>query len=671
MSNRRTVFKGWLKRFRWLPLVAAGALVSLLLPIPGAAQNRVVPEGIGTRSGGACATGTTTAVVLLAAAAAPTVAPLGTAGTTTWSYEIVASNANGDAIPSPAGTTALGNATLSATNYNHITWAPVVNATSYKVLRTAAGGSPVTVGVLGSLVATAFDDQGAVATAYVANTANPVAFPATSSFVLTATTGYITTPDGNSIFMWGYANGNGAFQYPGPILCVNEADNVTITLKNSLPVASSLVFPGLTKVKVDGQLMSLNVGAPDNSFAKPAASGSAVTYTFPAGNPGTYLYESGSNPELQTRMGLVGALVVRPIQLPSQFNAWVQGTSPNNPCASDPTLSDTLPNGAGAQIKSRVLSGELGVGFVYNNCSSAFNTATEYMHLLTEIDPHMHHAIELATCQSLLQASTSGGTVATDATGLMTWTPAGATAPSMTCTPAADPTYDMTTYLPRYFMINGRSFPDTITPNNSSSIPSQPYGALVHVMPHSLDVAATHSVAHPDDFNPLPATVRFLNGGPVNYPFHPHSNHDQSIGVDGRMLINDLGTTPVSTSIDRFGYVVAPGQTSEALFSWTDAQKWDPATNPVGVPIPGAQNRADGAYWSGSPYLGVKLPLLNGITQWNQCGEYYHFAHSHDLVHVTNYGSPGGGMLTLIRVDPPPSLQTRYQTSCDGGPGWN
>jgi len=184
-------------------------------------------------------------------------------------------------------------------------------------------------------------------------------------------------------------------------------------------------------------------------------------------------------------------------------------------------------------------------------------------------------------------------------------------------------------------MINGRSFPDTITPNFSSSIPTQPYGALVHVLPHSTAVTAGHSAAHPDDFNPLPATVRFLNGGPVNYPFHPHSNHDQSIGIDGRMLINDLGALPVNTSIDRFGYVVAPGQTSEALFSWTDAQKWDPQTNPIGVVQPGATNRADGPYWSGSPYLGQILPLLNGITQWNQCGEYYHFAHSHALFQVT------------------------------------
>ena len=36
------------------------------------------------------------------------------------------------------------------------------------------------------------------------------------------------------------------------------------------------------------------------------------TYTFVAATPGTYLYHSGTNPELQVEMGLVGALIVRP-----------------------------------------------------------------------------------------------------------------------------------------------------------------------------------------------------------------------------------------------------------------------------------------------------------------------------------------------------------------------
>ena len=65
--------------------------------------------------------------------------------------------------------------------------------------------------------------------------------------MLATQVGYITVPDGNSIFMWGYGIGNQGFQYPGPVLCVNEGDSVTITLKNTLPVASSIIFPASPK----------------------------------------------------------------------------------------------------------------------------------------------------------------------------------------------------------------------------------------------------------------------------------------------------------------------------------------------------------------------------------------------------------------------------------------
>ena len=41
------------------------------------------------------------------------------------------------------------------------------------------------------------------------------------------------------------------------------------------------------------------------------------------------------------------------------------------------------------------------------------------------------------------------------------------------------------------------------------------------------------------------------------------------------------------------------------------------------------------------------------MVQNNQCGEYYHIAHSHALYQATNYGASFGGMMTLIRIDPP------------------
>jgi hypothetical protein len=482
----------------------------------------------------------------------------------------------------------------------------------------------------------------------------------TSSFVLTATTGYITTPDGDSIFMWGYAIGNNGFQYVGPILCANEGDTVTVTLKNALPVPTSLNFPGVTQVKANGATESYDSAT--DSIATAAAPGGSVSYSFIADHPGTFLYESGTNPQLQVLMGLVGALIVRPTKVPA--------------CPNVPTTGVT-------------------VGYVYDDCSSAYTAGREFMHMLTEVDPHMHLAIEQATCQQMYQAVANGGTLTTDTAGMLTWTPpAGSNSPVLTCTPAtvADPNlrdvYDLTQYKARYFMINGRSFPDDLTPNFSTSNPTQPYGALVHISPTcpapmmwqgaTTVQCPNASATLPDgsanpDYNPLPSLVRFLNGGPVAYPFHPHGDHDSQIGLDGRVLSNPNGGAAgaaVSTSVDRFDVVVPSGQTVDVEFGWVDAQQWDPTSHDIGVAQPQEQNMVQGPYWSGSAYLGQKLPLVNGMTQWNQCGEYYHFAHSHALFQVTNYGAPGGGMLTFIRVDPPASLQKKYGTSCDGGIGY-
>ncbi len=44
-----------------------------------------------------------------------------------------------------------------------------------------------------------------------------------------------------------------------------------------------------------------------------------MTYTFTASQPGTFLFHSGTRPELQVEMGMIGALIVRP----TGFNASV------------------------------------------------------------------------------------------------------------------------------------------------------------------------------------------------------------------------------------------------------------------------------------------------------------------------------------------------------------
>ncbi|MBT9168793.1 MAG: hypothetical protein DDT19_02141 [Syntrophomonadaceae bacterium] len=93
----------------------------------------------------------------------PTVTPQGVTGTTIWGYRVTARSAVGETLASIEGRTTTGNATLSATNFNRITWAAVSGAVDYVVYRTTAGGTPATTGILGSATSLTFDDTGLAA----------------------------------------------------------------------------------------------------------------------------------------------------------------------------------------------------------------------------------------------------------------------------------------------------------------------------------------------------------------------------------------------------------------------------------------------------------------------------------------------------------------------------
>jgi FtsP/CotA-like multicopper oxidase with cupredoxin domain len=377
-----------------------------------------------------------------------------------------------------------------------------------------------------------------------------------STFSLTASDGYISTPDGNSIYMWSYRNSSGGFQLPGPTLCVTSGDAVTIVLHNSLPEATSIVFPGQTGVKANGNPAQpqFDTGGSLTSLVQSAAFDDSVTYTFTAGSPGTYLYESGTDVNKQVQMGLYGALVVRPVGHPDQVN---------------------------------------------NRPDSRFTLGKEYVFLLSEVDPAVHVDVE------------------------------------------RNQPIDWKTYTARYFMINGRSMPDTLAPNHASWLPSQPYGALVHIKPYD---ATT---------NPYPATIRYLNAGTVNYPFHPHGSDERVINRDGQPLAGPGGE---DLSYEKYDIDVGPGQGVDVLMDWRDVEQWNPSTNPIPTQIPAITNQllpgAD-TWFSESGYLGTKNALPANITSNNECGEYYHIAHSHALEQATNYGAAFGGMMTLFRVDPP------------------
>jgi hypothetical protein len=288
-----------------------------------------------------------------------------------------------------------------------------------------------------------------------------------------------------------------------------------------------------------------------------------VTYSFTPTKAGTYLYESGggqvtsgtpslySSPQVQVRMGLFGALIVRPA---------------------------------------------MGPNFVYDRADSRFNPDTEYMALLSEIDPYLNAKV--------LKGIAS---------------------------------FNMATYHPRYWLINGRGFPDSIADNFASWLPSQPYGSLATI--HPLDPT----------INPYPSVTRYLSVGTEDYPFHPHGNNGKVIGRDGSPLAAGGGE---DMGFDKFSVNIGPGQTWDVLFSWKDNEDYS-ASNPVPASEPDLQNLTVGMFYSDSPYLGVQEELPPGVQTLNECGEFYIIAHNHALHQLTSWGVNMTGPITYTRVDPP------------------
>lgn len=381
------------------------------------------------------------------------------------------------------------------------------------------------------------------------------------TFTLTTQDGYISLPDGNTMYMWGYSEGVNPFQHPGPVLCVHEGDTVTVILNNAnLPEATSIVFPGQEDVRADGAPVEpqFDGNGVVTSLTNTAAPGGSVTYSFVASHPGTFLYESGTNPQKQVNMGLFGALIVRPA---------------------------------------------MGDNFMYNRADSRFTPEEEFMVLLSEIDPYQHQAVEQGK------------------------------------------TFNMNNYHPRYWLINGRGFPDSVADNYATWLPDQPYGALARVHPFNPDLPTNDP-----NYHPYPGAIRYLSVGAEDYPFHPHGNNGLVIGRDGRPL---EGSSGQDTSFEKFVINVGPSQTWDVLFKWYDAEGYGPG-NPVPVTVPGLSDpRVIGMFYSGSPYLGTLGTLPPGAQTLNQCGEFYVISHNHALYQITSWGVTMTGPITYMRVDPP------------------
>jgi FtsP/CotA-like multicopper oxidase with cupredoxin domain len=109
------------------------------------------------------------------------------------------------------------------------------------------------------------------------------------------------------------------------------------------------------------------------------------TYTFVASRPGTFYYQSGSNQSIQLRMGLFGAIIVRPAQngtthtITDADYRWLRG------------LYTEATGTSGTGITRDFTQ------FAYNDGDGSTGYDREYLFLISEMDPAFHRWMEFGT----------------------------------------------------------------------------------------------------------------------------------------------------------------------------------------------------------------------------------------------------------------------------------
>jgi FtsP/CotA-like multicopper oxidase with cupredoxin domain len=349
----------------------------------------------------------------------------------------------------------------------------------------------------------------------------------TGTFNLTAQPAYLTQPDGQMIYSWGYGCATGStptflpaltrtatcssMQVPGPTLIVTApasgTSTVTVSLTNGLPAAAgntSILFPGFS-VATSGGVAGL--------LTQEAAPGGTVTYTLtiPSTAAGTHAYYSGTQGDLQVEMGLYGAIIV----LPNAANIPAA-------CTSGVHASNVLAQGNWGESNFTLAAA------AYNHPGACYDR--EYLFQFSEMDPNIHAQAEaqvLARAGCLVTSSTCHLEVPTEP------------------------------YHPQYFLINGRSMPDDMDPNYAAEYPHQPYNGNPHMHPGELTL------------------LRIIGQGRWQHPFHEHGNHVRILARDGNLILSQSDQNSLAGPL-LFTTTTTPGLAMDGIFYYTaKGLNWD------------------------------------------------------------------------------------------------
>lgn len=438
------------------------------------------------------------------------------------------------------------------------------------------------------------------------------------NFTLTARDGYISTPEGGSIYTWSFANGTGGMQYPGPTLIVNQGDLVTVTLVNTLTVPVSIVFPGqqgvteaaVTAPAAQGAL-ALEAGPSVPVPGGEPVPGGTVVYSFVASKPGTYMYHSGTRTDLQIPMGLVGALIVRP--------------------------SD----GEGGGLDDQA----------YEHPDSMFDV--EYLFLMTEIDPRFNAMVEEGKMDQL----------DTNDFFPVLWFLNGRCAPD-TMIDAFVPWLPAQPYNCMPMMEPGQKLLMRLVGAGRDSHPFHFHGNHAKVIARDARLLSSAPGAGAD-LGPMQFTIQTLPGETDDAIF---TWTGEKLGWDIYGHQQDLdnepaGNFPAAEDVDHNKNGVLDDVPMEPNEYAPDHGK------PFPVILPNTPELTFGSVWSGSPFLGREGNLPPGASPMRSAGSYFYMWHSHTEKEMVNNDVFPGGMMTMLMIMPPMPMpmKTANQQPADGG----
>jgi len=415
-----------------------------------------------------------------------------------------------------------------------------------------------------------------------------------TTFNLTAKVDQISTADGGSVLLWGYADDDNLAgfgtrpQYPAPTMIVNQGDTVTINLKNGLTVAAgivpnvSIVLPGheVTTTCTAGTVDSCPQGA---LTMEAGSDGDVVSYSFVASRAGTYTYHSGTNPGLQVEMGLTGALLVRPST----------------------------------------------AGQAYNHADTAYDY--EELFFLTEMDPRIHTEVEFnGTGRPELQALL-------DNYFSNYWFINGRTAPDNFSDSYVNwlPTQPYKS-VPR--MHPGDKLLMRVIGAGRDMHPFHHHGEHARIIAQDGRMLESAPGMGPDLSTEVFTTKAI-----------PGKTSDGIFEWTGEGLNWDIyGGTDVWPAM---AHTCNGSTTASPGFDAVTNEYCPDHGKPFPVVLPEKQDLAFGGWWSGSPYLGSLGALPPGEGGLNPNGGFSFMWHSHTEKELANYDIFPGGMLTMMIIE--------------------